>query len=247
MKKIYIIATLLLFVTTGCTVDYEIELNDDTIGEVVQFNENIGLVQNNILPTGILTYQAAIDDLYTIPQPVYIDANSNVYDEMQIIDGVSYYDKELINDGMNYGIKGSFLHPLSDYKKSKAINKCYANISVLENDNRVVLSTSRQFLCFTQYTNLDAVNVKIKIDSKTYTVKSHNADNVDNNIYTWNITKNNSNNKSVVIEVEKNRTNEKQEKNNNVNGLIVFIAFGSIVGLVAFIVARNRNKKTNTI
>lgn len=250
MKKIYIIIVLLLFGTTGCTVNYNISLSSDSIEESVQFSESTSLTENNILANGTLIYQAAIDDLYMIPQPVYIDANVNVYDETQVIEGVSYYNKELIDDNENYGIKADFLHALTDYKKSKIINKCYDHISVLENNNTVVLSTGRKFQCFSKYTNLDIVNVQITIDKEAYTVKSHNADIVVDNVYTWNITKENSNNKSVVIEAMRNsnvQQNGTNEKNTSYNVLLFTVIIILSIGFLTFLIMNYKRKKTNTI
>lgn len=249
MKKIYIIIALLLFGTTGCTVNYNIILNSDSIDEFVQFSESANLIDTNILENGTLTYQGAIDNLYMIPQPVYIDANVNLYDETQVIEGVSYYSKELINDEF-YGIKGKFSHTLTDYKKSKIINKCYDNISVLESNNTFVLSTSRKFSCFSKYTNLDIVNVQITIDNEEYTVKSHNADNVVDNVYNWNITRENSNNKSVVIEFIRNSNAQQNEtKGNDTSTTVLLFIILIIVGIGCsiFMIINYIRKKTNTI
>ena len=63
-QKKYILFGLLFLITTGCSVEYNIEINQDTIKELVQFKENINDNNHDISSTEELTYRSFIDTLY---------------------------------------------------------------------------------------------------------------------------------------------------------------------------------------
>ncbi len=244
-QKKYILLSLLFLITTGCSVEYNIEIDQDTIKELVQFTENINDNNSGISSTEELTYRSFIDTLYTIPKAVYIDANVNPYDEMQMVDGVEYYDKKMIASETEYGLIGTYNHSIERYAKAKTINQCYKNVSVLQNGDTLTLSTSRNNFCFEQYTNLDEISIRVKIDEELYSVSSHNADYVEKNEYRWDINKDNYNDKSVVIELQKRRSSKKAQ-----NAMAILIGFivVIIIGLLfIFSIARGKNRRKNEI
>lgn len=247
MKKIkYIFVLLLLLLTSGCTVDYNIELTDELVKEIVTITEDSNKISDNILYTGTLTYNEAISNLYKIPQPVYKNSNIHPYDEMAIVDGVDYYSKEIINEAYKYGITGKFNHSLSNYKDSEIISKCYKNITMIENNDSKVLSTSREFLCFEQYKSLEEVNITITVNDKQYNVKNHNADSVEKNQYIWQINRNNYVDKSVVIEFS-NIKKEVVKYDNAMTILIGCVCFIIVAGGIIYIIGKRNNLKKNKI
>ena len=82
------------------------------------------------------------------------------------------------------------------------IHKCYKYLTFMNTENKktkkneLLLSTSRQFLCFDKYDNLDDVTVTIRSKFK---LKDTNADIVEKHKYTWNITKDNANDKFIYL------------------------------------------------
>lgn len=234
-----------IFLISGCSVDYHITISDNTIDEFIEIDENINNIENNTLFVGNLSYKNSIDNLYTIPQPVYNDSDSNPYDEMEIIDGVEYYDKEMISSESTYGIATNYKHKLSDYVKANTINTCYNNVSVLQNGSNIVLSTSRENICFDRYSILDDINIYLKFDDKEYKVIEHNADSVNGNEYHWNINRNNYKNKSIVIELEE--LVAEKEYQNAMLILTVIIAIICVLATVIFIVAKKQRISKNKI
>lgn len=245
IKKKIIILCLFFLITTGCSVDYELEIGKDNIKELIQFTENIENGNDTNISTGQLSYKDSIDNLYKIPQPVYKDANVNPYDETQVIEGVEYYNKNMILAENQYGIEANYNHLISRYAKTKIINECYKNVSVLENAGTITLSTSRNNICFEQYSNLDIINVTITVDDELYEVTTHNADQKEENKYHWNIDRTNYSDKSIVIELERKLAEKKSQ--NAMAVLIGFIVVISISLLIVLFVAKNKNKSKNKI
>lgn len=236
MKKRIMILISLFLVTTGCSVNYEVTLDDNLLSEVLKITENQDSLTSD--------YKDLIDNIYNLPQPVYTDADVNPYDETQIIEGVEYYQKNMISSQNEYGIEIKYNHSLNEYEKSNIINRCYKNVTVLRDGNNITLSTSRNNLCFDIYDNLEEINIIINFDAKKYEVITHNADQKEEGKYSWNINSSNYNDKSIVIELE-----EKQIKNDEYYawGLAGFIFITVVCLLVVYLVARKKNQNKNKI
>lgn len=244
IRKNYFLLFFIFFIS-GCSVDYHITISDNTIDEFIQIDENINNIENNTLFVGNLSYKNSIDNLYTIPQPVYNDSDSNLYNETETIDGVQYYDKEMIFSENIYGININYNHEISNYVKANTINTCYNNVSVLQNGSNLILSTNRENICFERYSILDNINIYIKFDDEKYKVVDHNADSVNQNEYYWNINRNNYNNKSIVIELEE--LDNEREHQNAMLVLVGIIAIICVSAIIIFIVAKNQRASKNKI
>ena len=236
MKKRIMILISLFLVTTGCSVNYEVTLDDNLLSEVLKITENQDSLTSD--------YKDLIDNIYNLPQPVYTDADVNPYDETQIIEGVEYYQKNMISSQNEYGIEIKYNHSLNEYEKSNIINRFYKNVTVLRDGNNITLSTSRNNLCFDIYDNLEEINIIINFDAKKYEVITHNADQEEKGKYYWNINSSNYNNKSVVIELE-----EKEIKNNQYYAwaLIGIITVIIVCLLIVCLIARKKNQSKNKI
>lgn len=241
IKKKFVILLALIMITTGCSVNYEITLDDESIKELVQVTEKqVNITENSAYKTGI-------DVKLNLPQHVYINANVNPYDETQIIEGVEYYEKNLIDNGDLYGLSLSYNHLIDKYNYASTINQCYQNISVVKNDNTIALSTSRNNLCFKKYENLEEINISINFDSKKYEVLTQNADQCKNGKCTWNINTSNYNDKSIVIELEKKSTVNNKNNQNSIVILIGFIIIIIVIGLLIYFIGSKTNKNKNEI
>ncbi len=236
---------LFIFLLSGCTVNYDIEISKSSIKEVIEFSESTSKENDNILYKGLLSYKNAIDSLNDFPQVVYIDSNEDLYDSTYEVEGVDYYDKEIILNSSTYGIKADFTHKLKDYNRSNTVNKCYKNISVLSGSGTLTLSTSRENLCFEQYKNLETININMTINPEDYAVISSNADEIVDNKYTWNINRQNYNNKSIVIELES--LEKVRERQNAIYVLIGFVVIVSIIAVVVYLFIKNQSQRKNEI
>lgn len=242
--KIYILILFVFFIT-GCTVNYDIEVTSDSIKELVQINENIDNINANVLNSGILSYKNAIDNIYDLPQNVYIDADRNLYDLTQELEGVDYYSKKFNITEENYGLEASFEHLINNYQKATTINKCYKNIAVLKKNDNLTISTSRNNLCFEQYKSLDKLNIIVTINEKEYAVISSNADKIEEGKYYWEINRENYSNKSILIELE--ALEEVRKKQNDMYFLIGFMVVVSIIILLVYLFIKRRSEDTNKI
>lgn len=242
--KIYILIAF-IFLLTGCTVNYDLEITSDSINEIVQFNENIDSINDNILNSGILSYKNAVDSLYNLPQTVYIDADRNLYDVTQKLEGVDYYSKKIDITEDIYSLEANFNHLINNYGKANTINKCYKNIAVLNKNDILTISTSRNNLCFNQYKSLDKINISVTVDEEAYKVISSNADKIIDGKYYWEIDRNNYSNKSIQIELEELEAVRKRQ--NAIYFLIGFIAVICIIVGIVYLIIRKRSEDTNKI
>lgn len=220
MKKI-ILLVMFVFVLSGCTATYEVVIEDESYKESLTING--ADIDSNMSKWNI---------------PVYADENDieNLL-EVEKVPKVTYYEKtETMESGIrNYKYYNEF--NMTEYYRSYFAVNSYDFFGVFYDDTDlkgekeiITISTSSQFLPFAKYENLDAVTVKIKTNHRVY---SHNADSVDKYTYTWNITRDNYEDKAIQIRLLK----EKYVLNyNNEVTKGVYIALG-VVGVLLILLA----------
>ena len=220
MKK-YKIALLvvILLSLTGCSFEYNIKINTNTITE-----KNI-VYMSNASKDNIKQEVENLVSSYTGP------TNS-----------LGMYSQSITekNNTFSMSYKKTY-DTLNDYNNSLSFSTCYDNYKLLKEKEKIVLSTSKEFNCFSKYKELDSVTININSELE---VISSNADEVNNNVYTWNINKSNANNKSINIVLKPNTEKVEHKKEFGVALLIllVFIIFGLIVLLI-----RLKGKRKNKI
>ncbi len=201
MKKKLCLLILAVFLFTGCSVEYKIEINDNQIkvdGELLETDELIWdkeIVQNELEEIdhnqdpnyctddscgivdgepdlGGLTYRQLVD-LKTENEETKIDGLEKINDIGKL--GISTKRE------IQYSSKDSF-------KEIPGINSCYQYFSIVENPNRdgVILSTSNKNLCFEMYDILEDITIRLKTNHE---VESHNADEVVDGEYIWKLNK----------------------------------------------------------
>lgn len=196
----YVILVLFISLVTGCTAEYNVKIGSKFIEEELysnNFDKSSWDVNNDQFFN--MTYKEYIDYTSTVNEPVYFSTDLYVSEK---VEGIDYYDIKLVNNSDNYGLKYSFKHKNSNYKDSRILNFCYDEIEINDKNNRYDITTSKNFNCFEYYEMLDEVTVNITT-SWNYSVISSNADKVENGKYTWIITKDNSSNKPIRIELKK--------------------------------------------
>lgn len=218
MKKILI--SLIILLLTGCSATYTLDLNSD------EFKESLSLVGDN-------DYTAeAINGEYNNLTQAINGQDFNPY-EKDKQEGVEYYNKSLIENGINY----NYSFNKNNYTQSNIIASCYQHVYIKEVDDTILLSTSNEFFCFDYYQELDSVTIKINIKNK---VVGSNADNIKGNIYTWNLKKSEYKNSPIMISYKKNEIKENIEILKIIIPIILII---SAIGVVVII----RYKKSNEI
>jgi hypothetical protein len=177
LKKI-ILSVLLLLLVSGCDAVYNVEIYNDTCKEdatIIEDNSSNWYDKNQYGGT----FKDMLDEEY----------NRDNY----------YYSKKMISTETELGLNYKGKLSLSDYDTSSIVYRCYDYFSMTEQDDSIVISTSKHNLCFDNYKWLDSLIVNVKTNHK---VINNNADNVNGNTYTWNLTKY-DNDRSIQIELSK--------------------------------------------
>lgn len=219
MKKNILLITMLIFLT-GCSVNYNLKFNKDTIEENITINvENEQEKQN--------TKYFENRDFYAI-----IDAKTE-----------SQYRKEK-DKNSNYNF--SYEYSLKDFKNSR-FTSCYDAYTLTDDDGIISLNTSKKFKCLTyDYNNIDNLTINITTD---YKVVETNADEVEGNTYKWNINKNNSENKPIKFSYNVNKkrriTLSEFLKENKLSIIIALIALSLFVLITISIYIKH--KRVNKI
>ena len=124
------------------------------------------------------------------------------------------------------------------------VNTCYDYFTVLRNNDeesgneQLIISTSAKNYCFEMYPNLESITVNLKTNHK---VVSHNADQVNDNNYVWNINKNNASQKTMQIILS-------EETVFTMNWGLIFVIGGVILGIgLIYLVIKNKSINANKI
>lgn len=220
MKKYKIVLLIVILLSlTGCSFEYNIKIDTNTISE-----ENIVYIPNTDKNNIKLEVEKLVSK-YTGP------TNS-----------LGMYKQSVIEDNNNFGMSYKKNYDtLNDYNNSLSFSICYDNYKLIKEKDKIVISTSKRFNCFNKYSELD--DVTINIDS-SLEVESSNADEVNGNIYTWNINKSNADNKPINIVLKPNT--EQKEKQSQLSVVLLVIAAFILLGIIVFLI-RTRGKRKNKI
>ena len=223
MKKIFCLL-LMMFVITGCDVEYNLRIDGDS------FDEEITATLPNTD-----TFKYVVDNISKVKQPSYINDNTGNKD---------YYKSKITNDSDFYKLNYTYSYDENSIKFSNAINQCYKYFFIDTSAGYIDISTSPKFTCFYRDGSpvADSITINIITSSK---VVSNNADKVDGNKYSWVIDKTNSENKPLEIKIEKPK---KVDKNNQtVIIVIILLAVMSAIGYIIYRFMRSKHIKTNEI
>lgn len=220
MKKYKIVLLIVILLSlTGCSFEYNMKIDTNTISE-----ENIVYIPNTD-KNDIKQEVEKLVSRYTGP------TNS-----------LGMYKQSVIENNNNFGMSYKKTYDtLNDYNSSLSFSICYDNYKLIKEKDKIVISTSKRFNCFNKYSELD--DVTINIDS-SLEVESSNADEVNGNIYTWNINKSNADNKPINIVLKPNT--EQKEKQRQLSVVLLVIAAFILLGIIVFLI-RSKGKRKNKI
>lgn len=205
MKKI-IFLLLICLLLTGCTVNYNLDINDNNFKETLTGNVlNTELNNNDNTDINMFSY------LITGDQPAFYK-NDNIF-----------FNKATNNT--TNGIDFDYNYTFNEYNfnNSRIINECFDNHIYEYKDNTYYLVVSGKFNC--NYS--EKTNINITTD---YNVTANNAQTIKNNTYTWTIDENNKDNIYFFITIDKtNKSNfDFQWSTFKTIGLIIIILLSSI-------------------
>lgn len=236
--KMLMIIILILTLTTGCSVEYNIIVNNDNIKEEIIVNDTISQYRSK---TSILehynkwypTYVNYMQNEETIPLP-----NFN-----KKYDGIKYHEKSIkeINNGYQY--KYLYKHNLFEYSDSYALANTFKEITVQETPDVLVLKTSRESY-FCNYNYFDSIKINITFNPKEYKINYTNSTNIKDNTYTWTINNSNCKNSEIVLTLNKitdNKTEEEKAKNDYT--MYIFCSILLVIITLGYIYIKRKKSK----
>lgn len=195
--------TMCIVLLCGCSVEYNIEIDEKNIKENIIVNEKVVEERQEV----------DIMDFYGNNYPVYIDQENDLgisYNLKEKYDNVSYYDKSFKIDNYGYHLNYNYTHDINKYYLDYLVVKSYdqRQISI---ENNILTFNQKSINNYMKYLELlDSIKINIKTE---YTVLENNADSIENNVYTWNIDKKNNSTKRIKLKIDLNKKNEIVEKN----------------------------------
>lgn len=215
-NKLYLIIPLLLLLT-GCTVNYNLNIDQNKI------TENISGTVTNKEITPEIEGRSDVNPQYYY---LYLD------DSALTTDSNEKYTKEItdIEDGKKFNFNYTYN---GNYDKSKLINNCFENHIINENDEYYYIKLSGKFSCLYS----DKININV---ISNYEVLDNNAQKVDGNKYTWVI--DSSNNVNITLTVSKTIEYSATSKAKTFStfqlvGLIIFV----LLTIVTYILYKKKN------
>lgn len=221
MKKILIL--LSVFLLTGCSVEYNLNFNDEKL------EENISIILSGDSYNDVAIEQLKKEKVFAI----YDGIGKEEYD-------ITFKDN---NDIFTSNYKHTY--SLEDYNRGTIINQCYDAIGFAKNEDEYMLTTSNEFRClYYNYMDVDSVKISITTNHK---VVSNNADMVEKNTYIWEINESNAKNKPIRIVFSEETKKSLWDIIVEMNVLYFFLIAVVIAGGIIFTLAYMKDKKNNTI
>lgn len=195
MDKLFIkkcIVLLLLFLISGCDVNYNITVSNDSVMESSNFYFDVSDINSN-------EYYDGKHNTSNLPK--FIDSNyrQDYFAYIYSFNDLSKYSKSISSDNNGFNLK--FNYDLEKFGGSNIFNACKKSNYTVD-DKNIVIDVSDVSNCFynDSYGSLNSIKINIKTDLK---VLKNNADSVNKNIYTWNINRDNYRNKKIYIKIKK--------------------------------------------
>lgn len=198
MKKLILLSVVMFFLT-GCSATYDIEIYNNQVKEDMEFVNTNPSSWDSEAQYG-LTYRDLLLASHDYPYPAF---DSTVVDEDDTIklDGVEYYNNQLISNSTKLGQRLSYhKFTLDNFNDSSIVKKCYQYFNIIEEESNIILSTSFENKCFDEYPMLDNITINLKTNHK---VVSSNADSVSGYHYTWNLTRESKDDAAILITLKK--------------------------------------------
>lgn len=221
MRKNLLIGLGLIILLTGCNSEYNLEINDGIFKETIV---------SDIYPDSkkTISVEGIEDDDQITPfiemeQHPFTNDNNIIYDKK--IETIDNYQRVTL----------TYNYQEDEFANSKAINNCFENHNY-SYDDKYTIELSGTFYCL--YT--DYIDINIKTD---YKVLENNADEVNENIYTWHINRQNLDNVSLKIILDKKSIRSTFSFNNLVMPIIIiFILLTFVISYIIFRKIKQNNK-----
>ena len=243
MRKYKLIYCLILSIfLVGCTANYNVNITENGVEESFEFTENDSSKWDNILfPHTDLTYRTSVMENANWPTGSFYQRGGNPYEPIKM-DGVEYYNQELISNNESLGIKYNYNFNLDDYNESNAVRSCFKNFSFGNGKKTIQIYAKDASNCFNARKMLEKVKITL---TSSYKVVSHNADKVENGKYIWNIDAKDASDKQIDMILTKDENYINEDENQNDNYLTIIVAIGIFIviigGAALYLYFKNKN------
>lgn len=198
MKKVKMLFLItILFACTGCTVEYNININEDTVEETIVVNDYIAPSRSK---TEILND-------YNMWYPVFVNfvkegETIELTDFSQKANGVEYYNKTINEIGNGYQHQYQYQYNIDDYYDSYALATTFIEPNIYNTSDTLVLKTSKEnLLC--NYNSFESLTINITVDPNVYKINTSNAQSTTNNTYTWVLNQSNCNDSKILLTLDR--------------------------------------------
>lgn len=223
MKKI-IICSLIILILSGCTVNYDLEFENDLIKEKLELDvtendyaEYISKIEKDDVEENMYKFFEAFE----IPNDIKMPNQ--------------FHKKESKRGNDNINLKFTYdNYDYESFNSSYILNNCFYDVVVLNEENDYYISAKGPLAC-----PLNDANIRIKTDRKVINTNAK----YENGYYTWDITEDDYENIELYFHISKtepfNEIIEEEKTNYNFIWIIILT-----LGLVAlFYLLKKQNNK----
>lgn len=248
MKRKILMILIIVFLATGCSVDYNLEVDGTKFTEDFNINTEV-----NSLSTKEDLYNSYLEEY-----PIYNDDYEEFrYDDPYTkIKDYTYYTKSYqeLENGYIFKYNASFNNH-NDYNKARTLKMIFntGGVGYIKDKDNYYISLSNHKL---DYLGIDKLTIKITF--KNVEIINNNASSVNGNTYTWIIDKNSNSTINVNYKLKNNSSTtnpenpstkpdnpnpgdkkEDEEKENSIFdyilvGAVILLFFIGVVGLIKY-------------
>ncbi len=193
MRK-YMLLIILMFLLSGCDVDYRVTINKDNVEESTTIVETL---LNDKEGYGYEFYSSYLENpLIPLSKNYVVDIDPNKVDLDKLYNVV-----DLTND-KQFGVQiNGVFNENAAYIDSNILNIINGSNYISDDDFQFSANIANCSVLFDRYDYLNNLNIILTIND--FKVISNNADDVNGNIYTWKINRDNYKNKEIILQLNK--------------------------------------------
>lgn len=224
MKKIKLVILVCgMVLLSGCSAEYNLTI-DETIME-----ENISAIFDK------KTESDYASRMEKIRRTAYYNFDTRENE---------YYTFNKTEDDNNIFLNYNYKYTNNNLYKSEAVSRCYYKRIVNVTENNITINTDNQVACIYKDGNkeIDSITVNIRTD---LIVLEHNADKVNDKVYTWYINDENYSNKPIYIKMEKEKSVGSFV--DQTISIVIIVLIIIAIGIIIYLRAHKKHLQNNKI
>lgn len=222
-KRKFLLLIISVFLLSGCSAEYNLTINEDTMEEDI----------NAIFDKARESEYAS--NMEQIRRTAYYNFDTRENE---------YYTFNKREDDNNIILNYNYEYTGNNLYKSEAASRCYYKRIVNVTDENITINTDNQVACLFKdgEREIDDITVNIRTD---LIVLENNADEVNDNVYTWYINDQNYTNKPIYIKIEKDF--QKESIVSQVIPIIIIVLVVIGIGILIYFRVQKKHMKNNQI